>query len=320
MKRILITSSSKTSSVSFLKSFEGIQSYDFFMADRDMYAPGLFLVPKEKRIILSTESNEEYINELLSVCKSNKIDLVVPISSRDLIPLRNHVSDFEKIGCKVLIASKKTLQLCEDKLTLISKAKDIFPEHEFYPYDEHLNIHELKLPMMMKPRKASDVRLPTKIYAKTQLQTYKRDGSFFLQEYLPGKEYSVDVYRNQNGVVVACVPRERLQIKQGMVMTGLTVRHPLLVETACKIADKIDVFGVANMQFREDKNNQPVLMEINLRFPPSIILTVKAGVNIPLLFVQEVLENKIQNELLPYQEIAMTRIYEEKFFDPKEIM
>lgn len=315
----MITGSAGAAAVSFLRSFDESDPYEFYMADTDIYASGLYLVPKNRRVILKPTSEGICTDDLLTKCKELSIDLLVPTLDTELLSICHKVKDFENNGTKVLIAHKKTLLLCEDKLNLLKKVAHLFPHHPVIACDGHLDVHALHLPMIIKPRNASDMREAVKVYSKSQLHAYKRDGSFFLQDYLPGLEYSVDVYRNGKGEVVACVPRARLKIQNDIVITGESRNYTALIEQTIKIANEIDLFGVANIQFREDDKGIPVLMEVNARFPATMALTVKSGANIPKMFVEEVLDKKLVHDLLPVKEVAMTRCFQEIYFEPSEI-
>lgn len=319
MKKIMITGCGSAAALSFYKAFAPEDPYEFYMADTDIYASGLYLVPQENRIILEKSEDGSHTIDIFRKCKAHQIDLLVPTLDIELLSVCALVKQFESIDCKVLIASKNTLLLCEDKLKLLSKVAASFPEHTYCMYDAYLDVHSLHLPMVMKPRFASDGREVERIHSKSQLQTYKRDGSYFLQDYLPGQEYSVDVYRNGEGEVVACVPRARLKIENDTVITGETRNMPELINVAKEIAHQIDLFGVANVQFKEDKEGNPVLMEVNARFPGTMSLTIKSGANIPKMFVEEVLDKKQIHDLIPVKEVAMTRCFQEIYFQPSEI-
>lgn len=316
----MITGCSGPAAISFFKSFEASDPYQFFMADTDVYASGLYLVPKEQRVVLQKSEDGSHVLDIFEQCKKHKIDVLVPTRDIELLSIYPLLKEFDKINCQVLIAGKKTLVLCEDKLNLLTEVSDLFPEHQCVSYDEFINVHQLHLPMVIKPRLASDSRPAQKIHSKTQLNTFKRDGSYFMQDYLPGQEYSVDVYRNGSGEVVACVPRARLKIQNDIVITGESRNNPELIELTKSIANKIDLFGVANIQFKEDKNGKPVLMEVNARFPATMSLTVQSGANIPKIFVEEMLENKVIHDLIPVKEIAMTRCYQEIYFEPSDMI
>ena len=66
-------------------------------------------------------------------------------------------------------------------------------------------------PRFAKPREGAGSRGVAKIDSRADLDTPK-DGSVMLQEYLPGEEYSVDVYVRRDGRVIAAVPRDRMKI------------------------------------------------------------------------------------------------------------
>jgi len=101
-------------------------------------------------------------------------------------------------------------------------------------------------------------------------------------EYLPGKEYSVDILCDK-GKILAAVTRLRLSIFYGLAMHAQVVDEPDVQEAACELVKKLGLSYVVNVQFRRDASGVAKLMEINPRIPGTIGLTVAAGINMPYL-------------------------------------
>ena len=75
---------------------------------------------------------------------------------------------------------------------------------------------------------------------------------------------------------------------------------------------------MANVQFREDAQGQPKLLEINPRFPGTLPLTDAAGINLPALLVAEMQGQKMPDELLPFNEVMTVRYLVEQVVEMAE--
>jgi carbamoyl-phosphate synthase large subunit len=76
---------------------------------------------------------------------------------------------------------------------------------------------------------------------------------------------------------------------------------------------------VANVQVKLATDGEPALLEVNPRFPGTMSLTVASGINMPALAVSEALGDPLPPGPLPFDEVAMVRFLEERFFDFEEI-
>ncbi len=59
--------------------------------------------------------NAGYIDDLLTVCIEDKIDLVIPTIDTDLLVLSENKEKFETLGTKVMISAPDMIRICRDK-------------------------------------------------------------------------------------------------------------------------------------------------------------------------------------------------------------
>jgi len=76
---------------------------------------------------------------------------------------------------------------------------------------------------------------------------------------------------------------------------------------------------VANVQVKEDADGEPALLEVNPRFPGTMPLTVASGVDMPRLAIGEALGTPVPDGPLAFDDIAMVRYFEERFFSFDDI-
>ena len=106
-------------------------------------------------------------------------------------------------------------------------------------------------------------------------------------EFLPGDEYSVDVLRNSNRIIV--IPRERNKVRSGITFHGTVIENEKIIEYCTLIAEKLDLKNCFGFQFKIDKNGIPKILESNPRIQGTMILSTLAGANIIYASIKDAL-------------------------------
>ena len=115
------------------------------------------------------------------------------------------------------------------------------------------------------------------------------------------------------------MPRERLKVDSGIAVASRVARNERLELYAKAIARKLNLKYVANVQFKLNAAGEPKLLEVNPRFPGTMPLTVKCGVNMPWLALQSALGKDIGAREIAWQELGMVRTWQEHFVESGEI-
>ncbi|MFT4193566.1 ATP-grasp domain-containing protein [Ottowia sp.] len=314
--KILLTGAGGPAAISVWKSLDA--SHEIHMADMDPRAPGLYLVPAPQRLVLPRGDAPGFADEALTACRARGIQALVSTVDAELVPLALRRADFEAAGIQLPLSPLDTLRLCRDKLALLAHLHGVVPVPVHAVLTEAPFDLPAPLPWFAKPRGGSGSRDLTLLETREALAALPRDGSLLVQEYLPGEEYSVDVYVRRDGEVVAAVPRERMKTDSGIAITARTVRVPEVVDAAVCAARGAGIRYVANVQFRRGADGVFKLLEINPRFPGTLPLTTAAGVDMPALLVAELEGRPLPDGLLPFEELMSVRYLTEKFVDPQE--
>ena len=273
-----------------------------------------------------------YIDEMLKIVEKEKIDVVLPLCTNELLPLARNVKRFEEIGAKVLVSKPESLEIAINKGKLYSYLKGEFvPEfyiaktvEEFEEAAERLGYPEK--PFVFKPtishgsrgfrivmpnvdrKKILFEQKPTNVYASyDEIIKVLEDGGFpelVVMEYLPGDEYSIDMV-GKDGDTIYTVPRKRVEIKQGISYTGIIEKNEELIEASNEVYRQLKLDYNINMQFKKSLDGTFKIIEINPRVSGSLIFCVGAGVNLPYFGVKLLL-----GEEIPKVEIKWgTRVY-----------
>ena len=314
--RILMTGAGGPSAISVWKSLSA--QHEIHMADMDPCAAGLYLVAEDRRLLVPRGDAPELVPALLAACRARKIDLMLPTVDAEFVPLALARADFEALGVALPISPLDCLRVCRDKHELLARVKGIVPVPDYEPLTPEAAARVTSFPRFVKPRLGAGSRGAEKITRREDLDALPQDGSILVQEYLPGEEYSVDVYVRGDGRVIAAVPRERMKTDSGIAVTARTVDVPEVIEAARRVAEEVGVRYVANVQFKRAADGIFKLLEVNPRFPGTLPLTTAAGVDMPKLLVDDVAGKKLPDGPLPFKEIMVVRYWTEHYVDPQE--
>ncbi len=317
--KVLVTGAGGAAAIAFFKAVKHNDGLEIHMADMDPYSSGLYLVPDGRRCLLPPGAAPEFSDCLLDYCSEHHITIAVPTVDCELAPLAAQRTRFEAAGIRLVLSPEPVLRTCYDKLALMQSLQGHVGLGDFCRLDKDFNLADWSYPFVVKPRIGSGSRGVRLVRRLSDLNGVDTDGSYLVQEYLPGAEYSVDVYVAGDGRVVASVIRERIKVDSGIAVISKTIIDDEISELAAQIAQRVGIRYVANVQFRRDRDGRPRLLEINPRFPGTMSLTVAAGVNMPGLCLREACYENLP-ERLDYAPIAMVRNWQETFLPASEFL
>jgi carbamoyl-phosphate synthase large subunit len=314
--RILITGAGGAAAISVWKSLSA--EHELHMADMDPLATGLYLVPAERRLIIPRGDSPALVPALHAACRERGIDALLPTVDAELGPVAAARERFESDGIALPISPVECLRICRDKQLLIEAVQGKVPVPGNEPLTEAVAAGIDSFPRFAKPREGAGSRGVAKIDSRADLDKQPKDGSVMLQEYLPGEEYSVDVYVRRDGRVIAAVPRDRMKVDSGIAVASRTVNLPEVIQSAIRTAEIIGIRGMANVQFKRGADGVFKLLEVNPRFPGTLPLTIAAGVDMPKLMVDELMGRPVPDKLMPFKELMVVRYWTEQYFEPRE--
>lgn len=314
--KILLTGAGGPSAISVWKSLRN--EHQIFMADMDPKATGLYLVPADQRLVVPRGDSPTFVDHTYEACRRLGIEVLICTVDAELAPLAQAHARFEALGVRLPLSPLPALELCRDKLDLLDRLKVVVPVPDYTVVDAETANKPHTFPMFAKPRVSAGSRGAMVIADAQEMRALPQDGSYLLQELLPGDEYSVDVYLKADGAAIAAVPRVRMKTDSGIAVAARTVHDQVVIDAAILAAQTAGIRYVANVQFKRAADGQAKLLEINPRFPGTLPLTAEAGVDLPKLLVAEVSGEAMPTGLLPFRERMVVRYWSEQFVDPDE--
>ena len=75
-----------------------------------------------------------YIPTILDICRKEKVDILLPTMSAELIPLLDNLEKFQELGVLVSISNRRSIEICNNKLRFYEFMRENgLPMVDFYP-------------------------------------------------------------------------------------------------------------------------------------------------------------------------------------------
>lgn len=263
----------------------------------------------DKIIQIPPADSPDFAKELLRICIREKADVVLPLVTRELIPLSKQKQKFRACGITVSVSDTRALETANNKYLLMKFCRDNdipVPEFQLVNTLEQFEQAAVRLgypdrKICFKPPVSNGQRgfriindsqdrmvsllneKPNNVFiGYDEFATICNSSSFFpeliVMEYLPGEEYSVDVLVD-NGRFISAIPRSRDHIKMGISFVGTTVNDKEIIDYSRRIVEGLGLNGNIGLQFRRDGNGTPKIIESNPRLQGTIVLCTAAGEN-----------------------------------------
>jgi len=316
--KILITSAGSTNAINIIKALRIQKEFKVYFISTDInpLSAGFYL--SDKHYLVPKSSSPKFIPSLLKICRKEKLRIVIPTHSVELSALAKNKEIFERNGIKIAISSHKTLLNTENKL----KTNEYFekwgiPFPKVYKKEDILK-KKIKFPVIIKPVYSSGSKGIRVVYNQQELIFLPKD--FFkkniVQEYVKGEEYTIDGVCDLKGKMIAASPRIRLETRGGLATKSIIKSDSQILDYTKRIVEGFKIIGPFNVQcIKQGKKIK--FIEVNSRFPSGgLPLTVKAGLNIPLIIIKLILGKKIIKPKIK-QGLLMTRYWDSIILEKK---
>ena len=244
--------------------------------DCSVSAPAMYFA--DKSFVLPPITDPGYLREILNICLSENIALIVPTIDPELLLLSEAKEEIEgTTNAKVLISETSVISICRDKLaTHRFLTASGFGVPRLYSREEIVD-RELDFPVFIKPRSGSSSINAHKVVNRMQLDAYVNlIPDYMVQEYLEGEEYTVDVFLDFLGNVLTIVPRLRLAVRSGEISKGKIVKDNAIIADVQRLMRVLRPIGHITVQLVKTSHGIKYI-EINPRFGGGAPMSIKSG-------------------------------------------
>jgi len=281
---------------------------------------GRYLV--ENFYIVPKPEKDGYLEALLEICKEEDINFILPQTTREVQILAKEHKLFNASGIKIAVSKETAITLANNKYYLLETfARHNLPhpkyrlaksESEFVESVYHLGYPSRSV--VVRPPISNGMR-GLRILTKDPWDVERylnekpsgveldldsmlkilRNGSYWpellLTEYLPGPEYTVDVFRGREANVV--IPRLRKSIRSGITFHSLIDIRKDIIEISLQAAKIMDLQYAFGFQYILDEAGVPKIIESNPRIQGTMVASIFAGYNIPWYTIRELMGDPV---------------------------
>jgi carbamoyl-phosphate synthase large subunit len=251
--------------------------------------------------------DENYIDELLKVCKKNNINALLSLSDLELPILSANKNKFEDIGVQVVVSDMSVIDICSDKWKTFQFAL----EHNIPTPKTYLDIlsvvhdlqyEQLSFPLIVKPRWGS---ASFGLFVVNTIEDLKErfeqcfhdikkshisqfaldDACVIVQEFIQGKEYGLDIFNDLNGDYRGVICKEKLSMRAGETEKSLSVSSDKFEKYVSKISEQLRHVGNLDTDFLENDKGL-YLLELNPRFGGGYPFSHNSGGNLVKALLQ----------------------------------
>lgn len=263
------------------------------------YCSGRMIYPSPRR------NPGLFIEFILKEIKKNHYECLFPMEEETLLLLAQHQTEISKYSY-LLLPDLEKIEFVRDKGNLIRFAETRgipvpkmfhFPPHHGEKVNLGLNLDEIPIPAVIKPRISSGSFGIAYVKKKEDLfPLYQRIHARYpfplIQEWIPdgGGTYGLSALFDEASNVKAAFIHKKLRmypVQGGPSTLREGVEHPQIMELGLSLLRSLNWVGVAMIEFKVDpRNGVPKLMEINPRFWGSLHLAIVSGVDFPYLMLK----------------------------------
>lgn len=280
---ILITSAGRrVELVQCFQSAKKVLNIDgmIIAADASLIAPALFFADKKYQVCKI--GNENYIDEIIQICKDNRIHGIIPTLDTELLKFAENRERIEReSGAKVIVSDPGTIKVFRNKY----KTADFFLNNGFQA-PRYYNLNEIdydsmSYPLFIKPLDGSSSINAFKISNSEELSFFsKYVPNALVTDFIQGDEYTVDVLCDFHGDCVSIVPRKRLVVRAGEIQKGIVEKKQSIIDETKRVLEILKPVGPITLQCIVNDSGV-YFIEINPRFGGGAPMSIKAGADSP---------------------------------------
>lgn len=273
------------------------------------YDHGCFVYKKhiENLPFITDHSSEEEISEFNRQIEKYEFDYIYPAMDGVLTVFSKYRS---LLSPTVIVPEYETTQVTRSKSKSYKLFQSLIPVPKMFD-----SIDEIEhFPVFVKPDVGQGSSGALLVKSLEQLQEVKSvgDGKLVL-EYLPGEEFTIDCFTNEEGKLIYARGRKRNRIKGGISVNAVFCDRAEFKEIALVINEHLQQKGAWFFQLKEGADGTLKLLEIASRIAGTSGINRNIGVNLPLLTLHLFAGQKIDSVMVNDYEIELDRALGNKY-------
>ncbi len=250
--------------------------------DRGALAAGFALA--DAHFVTRHLSEPQAFADTLERLEREGVRLILPTCRSDSSAYAAQAGLLRSRGLLFVGSDAEIVELCDDKAALKARIGAAFPVAAEVSVGAE---GPAAYPCFVKPRRGSGgqgaalCRSPADWRAHIARFPEER----IVEAYIPGREYSVDLFSDFKAAPLAAVVRVRIAAWEGVSTKIAVIQDPEIEAMALRLAAFLGLKGASCLQFRRDWDGRLFVQEVNARLGGSSIASALAGVDMVELSV-----------------------------------
>lgn len=310
--------------------------------DMNPHASGKDLV--DKFYVLPPAKDPEFIDTVLACCIQEKVKVVLPLVTRELMPFARNKERFAVHGIAVSVMDESILKIANNKVNLLTTLRNLgISTPEFMEVNTVAELEEA-CRALGYPEKAVCVKTavgngsrgvrildnhksrydrffqekPNSMYISYEelIRTLsERDEipQMMVMEYLPGDEYGVESLC-VDGKEIISIGRYNSVVLNSITQECRIEYREDAMALAHTVNSTLKLSGLIGYDMKYDRFGHVQVMEINPRLTATVMAYAAGGVNLPYLQIKQLLHEPFDIPQAPYG-MRLKRMYQECYFD-----
>lgn len=226
----------------------------------------------DKHYIVPRMTDDGYLDEIIKICKAEKIDGVLSLIDPELSLLSKNEEMFSQVGVKVIGSSYDLCERALDKYEMYkwlkkngyNSARSYMDKNEFY---RDLEAGTISFPVFVKPARGSASIAISKVYDKETVELlFDHDDGLMIQEFLDGQEIGADVYIDMiSHEVVSIFTKKKIKMRAGETDKAVSFKDERLFALIEEFVKKSGFNGQIDIDIF-DIDGEYYISEVNPRF------------------------------------------------------
>lgn len=215
------------------------------------------------------------LDELLGLCATHAVRLVVPTRDGELPFFAQHKAAFAAQGVTVLVPDAARLAVCQDK----RRFGDAIAAIGLQPVPVVAATEPF--PLFARPATGAGGRGAMRIENVEALAALGPLGDLLLHPFIAAPEYSIDLLMDFDGRPLQAVARHRQQVVGGESKITRVVDFPQLEQETLQLGEALGLVGHNTVQAFDDRDHGILFIEVNPRFGGASNCSIEAGLDSP---------------------------------------
>lgn len=266
---------------------------------------------------ISKFDEDSYIDELIEICKAEKISLIIPLYELEFNKLLEYKQLFDDIGVTILLSDKEIIEISNNKeLAYKFAIKHGIVTPKTFIKGESIN--KDFYPLIIKPKAGMGSKSVFKISNEYELKFFESYiENSIVQQFIEGDEFTVDVLCDLVGQPVYIIPRVRLEVRAGEVSKSRIIKDKKIISITKAIIEQFNEIGSGlrgplTFQFIKTSEDEIYFLELNPRFGGGVPLSLEAGAEYGIS-LKKMINGEMVNYREDFKELTMLR-YDDAIF------